>query len=819
MVENEDQAAKSPQGGPGRFAPRNDLLQTILDLLTYPFYVIDIATHQVCLANQAARAMCAAGAATCYAMAHGEDAPCDGPDHPCPVRMIAETGYPATVEHVHHDARGHRRSVEVHAFPIHDETGQVAQVIEYCIDVTDHNRIVERFEWELAVNKAIVELADALIDPAFSIEEVADVVLQQARELTHSEHGYVSSIDKETGDMTSHTLTHMMGQQCQIATAKQDIVFHLGPDGHYPGLWGYALNKTKGFYSNEPATHPASIGIPEGHIPLRNFLTVPALVGETAVGQIALANTDQGYCDKHLEAVRRMAKLYALAVQRRRGELALKSSEERYSLAQTAANIGSWDWNISTGKLVWSDCIEPMFGFAKGQFQGTYDAFLECLHPEDRHLVMDSATACIDGHQDYRVEHRIVWHDATIRWVSATGDVVRDSDGKAIRMLGVVQDITERKQAEFQIRDLAKFASEDPSPVLRIRCDGTVLYSNRPGQTLMKKWGTQPGQPVPEEWNRRIAGVCKFNFPRVTEVECEDRVFALVLVPVTGADYVNIYGRDITDHKKAEYEIRQLNELLEKRVLARTGELTEANRQLREAFQRRRRLEREILEISEREQRRIGQELHDSLGQQLTGIAILTKVLEQKLQRKTLPEAASAKEIASLVNQAVEETRQLSRGLHPVALDENGLMSALQSLAMTTQSLFRVSCTFRCVRPVLVRDASTAVHLYRIAQEAVTNAVRHGGPENIIIDLSSQDRWATLAITNNGRDFPEKLPKHEGIGLQMMGHRAEMINGSVDVRRAPSGGTQVVCRFSIKPEVNKGEMEHGRKDTSQDTAT
>jgi len=794
-------------------------LQTVLDSLPHPIYVIDIATQHVCLANPAARAMYANGATMCYAMAHGKDAPCGGADHTCPIRIILETGQPATVEHVHYDARGRRHNVEVHAFPIRDETGQVAQIIEYCIDTTDHRRIIEQLEWELAVNKAIVELADALIDPAFSIGEVADIVLQQARGLTHSEHGFVSSIDEETGDMTGHTLTHMMGRQCRISGAKGGIVFHLDPNGHYPGLWGHALNKGHGFYSNEPGTHSASTGIPVGHISLRNFLTVPALVGETAVGLIALANTDQGYCDKHLEAVGRMAKLYALAVQRRRGELALKSSEERYSLAQAAANIGSWDWNISTGKLLWSDRIEPMFGFAKGQFQETYDAFLECLHPKDRQLVIDAVTACVDGRQDFRVEYRIVWPNGTIRWVSATGDVVRDSDGKAIRMLGVVQDITKRKQAEFQIRDLAKFASENPSPVLRIRRDGTVLYSNRPGQTLMKKWGTQPGQPLPEEWNRRIAGVCKFDFPRVTEVECEDRVFSLVLVPVAGADYVNVYGRDITDHKKAEHEIRQLNEKLEKRVLARTGELTEANRQLREAFQRRRRLEREILEISEREQRRIGQELHDSLGQQLTGIAILTKVLEQKLQRKALPEAASAKEIASLVNQAVEETRQLSRGLHPVALDENGLMSALQSLAVTTQRVFRVSCTFRCDSPVLVRDASTAVHLYRIAQEAVTNAVRHSGPQNIIIDLSSQDQQATLVITNDGQDFPEELPKHAGIGLQMMGHRAEMINGSVDIRRAPSGGTQVICRFSVESEVNEGEIEHGRKDTSQGTET
>jgi PAS domain S-box-containing protein len=659
--------------------------------------------------------------------------------------------------------------------------------------------VLEQHEWELAVNKAIVELADALINPSSSIEEIADIVLQQARQLTHSEHGYVASVDEETRDLTSHTLTQMMGRQCRVAPAKQSIVFHLGPDGRYPGLWGHAMNRASGFYSNTPDTHPASTGLPEGHIPLRNFLTIPALVGEEVVGQIALANADEDYCDRHLEAVGRIAKLYALAVQRWRGDLALKNSEERYALAQMAANIGSWDWNISTGKLVWSGRIEPMFGFAKGQFKATYEAFLECLHPDDRQLVEDSVSACIENREDYHVEHRIIWPDGKVRWVSETGDVVRDSEGKAVRMLGVVQDITERKQAELQVRDLAKFASENPSPVLRIRRDGIVLYSNRPGQALMRKWGTQPGRAVPEKWNRHIADICKFNFPRATEVECESRVFSLVLVPVVDAGYVNIYGRDITDHKKAEYEIRKLNEELEKRVLVRTRESTEANRQLRAAFKRRRRLEGEILEISEREQRRIGRELHDSLGQQLTGIAIMTKALEQTLQRQARVEAADAKEIATLVNQAVEETRQLSRGLHPVALDENGLMSALQALAATTQNLFRVSCVFHCDKPVLVPDASTAAHLYRIAQEAVTNAVRHGMPQNILIELSDHNQQATLLVTNDGQDFPENPPEHKGMGLQVMSHRAEMIGGTVEVHCGPSGGTELRCCFSVKP--------------------
>ncbi len=131
---------------------------------------------------------------------------------------------------------------------------------------------------------------------------------------------------------------------------------------------------------------------------------------------------------------------------------ALKRSEERYALAQRAANIGSWDWDIKTNDLQWSDTIEPMFGFKKVKFGATFQAFLECIHPEDQQFVLNSVDACVKKRKEYDIEHRIVWPNGIIRWVSETGDVIRDKTNKAIRMLGIVQDITERKAAEEIIK-------------------------------------------------------------------------------------------------------------------------------------------------------------------------------------------------------------------------------------------------------------------------------------------------------------------------------------------------------------------------------
>ena len=137
-------------------------------------------------------------------------------------------------------------------------------------------------------------------------------------------------------------------------------------------------------------------------------------------------------------------------------EEALKASEERYELAQRCAKIGVWDWNITSGALVWSDEIEQMFGFQPGGFGRTYEAFLQSVHPDDRKPVQDGVAACVEKGDRYDVEHRIVWPDGSVHWMSEAGDVIRDAGGKAVRMLGVVRDVTSKKNNEDNIRRLNK---------------------------------------------------------------------------------------------------------------------------------------------------------------------------------------------------------------------------------------------------------------------------------------------------------------------------------------------------------------------------
>jgi signal transduction histidine kinase len=235
---------------------------------------------------------------------------------------------------------------------------------------------------------------------------------------------------------------------------------------------------------------------------------------------------------------------------------------------------------------------------------------------------------------------------------------------------------------------------------------------------------------------------------------------------------------------------------------------------LQTEMEERKQLESELLQLDKNERERIGRDLHDMLGQQLVGIAFLAKDLEEQLTAEQRPEAAAAARVVSLINQATDQSRALARGLCPVELAEKGLMTALSELAAATEAVFKTRCVFQCERPVLIDDNVAAVHLYHIAQEAVTNAVKHGQARCVAIRLAGDDGRITLRIQDDGVGLPKTLSgEPQGMGIRLMHYRARSIDATLEITAGAQAGVVVLCTapLRMKPEAarsSKVESEH-----------
>jgi PAS domain S-box-containing protein len=219
----------------------------------------------------------------------------------------------------------------------------------------------------------------------------------------------------------------------------------------------------------------------------------------------------------------------------------------------------------------------------------------------------------------------------------------------------------------------------------------------------------------------------------------------------------------------------------------------------------RRQLEREVLEVSNREQQRIGNDLHDGLGQELTGIALLLRGLQNRAEREAPALSASIEEVALLVNDAIFTTRALARGLSPVTFDRGGLSHALEALARRLSAMFHIDV--RCVADAALDTAlesANALHLYRIAQEAVTNAAQHGKAAQVRITLSSEGNRGRLRIEDDGNGFHPTPWQGKGLGLRIMRYRAQMMAGSLRLDSAPARGTTITCWFPLGCGLQEG---------------
>jgi PAS domain S-box-containing protein len=379
---------------------------------------------------------------------------------------------------------------------------------------------------------------------------------------------------------------------------------------------------------------------------------------------------------------------------------------------------------------------------------------------------------------------------------------VVSEDREPLRLAAAIQADSSSKLRSF-FEESRKAVSQGGSRLSeRVRRTGRAVWVeqlsaeidfHRRGAALSA--GFQSAIAFPIQNNGRFLGVLEFYSRR----RLEQREELLNMMAAIGSEI-----SQFTQRRTAEEELRRAHDELEVRVQRRTAELKSANTKLQAAISERSRLENELLEITEKERRRIALDLHDDLGQRLSGIALMTKGLELKLKKLKAEAAEDAARIHEMLQEAMTHASDLAHDLATLDLQQKTLPQALEDLAAHAHKLFGISCQFNCRGTVAPLVNSTVMQLYKIAQEALTNAIKHGKAKRVMIGLTASPESVVLTIQNDGIPFPDLQGRSSGMGLRIMNYRANLVGASVDIRAKGSQGTLVTCDLPLEARKQGG---------------
>jgi PAS domain S-box-containing protein len=392
--------------------------------------------------------------------------------------------------------------------------------------------------------------------------------------------------------------------------------------------------------------------------------------------------------------------------------------------------------------------------------------------------------------------------------VSLTISPIKGPKGEIVGVSKIARDITEKKQTEQRLTEQARLLDLTNDAIIVRDHQDRVVYWNRGAEDM---YGFSAKEAVgkithellqtthPESLEKIRKKLKRHNHWSGELIHTRKDGRKVIVMSRWSLDRdtrgkpmsVLETNTDITARKRAEVELQRSKDLLERVVEQRTKELLIANTGLKNEIERRKGLEGEILSISDREQQRLGQELHDGLCQHLTAVAFMARSVALRLKNHRVIEVGDIDKIAQLVNDAATDTRNLSRALHRLDVDAAGLVDALQDLV--DREIWRTPCRLEIKPSFRIEDDAAAAHLYRIAREAVINANKHAQAREIVIGLSRGPKGIALRVTDDGVGFQNAGKATLGLGFHIMNYRARLIGGQLKVERPKKGGTRVAC--------------------------
>ena len=421
--------------------------------------------------------------------------------------------------------------------------------------------------------------------------------------------------------------------------------------------------------------------------------------------------------------------------------------------------------------------IEHLLGHSPDDFDNNPALWSQIVHPDDR----DRSLVVPQAQQQHTCEYRLLARDGSEYWVRDESRVIYDQASQPLFLQGFLVDITARKRQQRELAEVqerfASFMRHMPGAAYLKDDSGAILYVNEQATQLL-------GGYAQRYLDRRTDA---FDDPQAArEAQEDDRQVIHHNQLVSRIEHLRSNGQRLTC---LSYKFPVPREGKPPLLGGICVDMTAQKN-----------LERQVIEASETERRNIGRTLHDTLGQNLTGLAFLIKGLSRKLSQQSPHEVAVANQIVELVNEAVGQVRSIARGLDPIGLEREGLASSLQELCRNVRDVFGIDCEFQ-MEGVSDLSQEAASHLYYIAQEAVNNALKHSKATSLRLRLERVDSLVKLQISDDGVGLAPGIGRGNGMGMHIMRYRARAVGGTLSVHAGQPSGTVVLCVTPVAQEA------------------